>query len=200
MEIRIIINKTHFYLLAALTTLLFGGIAAVAFGGSSPAIMGHSAGELIVNSASVVDNSIGAADIDSTSLASECTSITGGASLCDGSDQDTDTRCDTTSCNTIDVTGIQRSSAGFIDIQDEIRLPQGTLNINGNFIDFANKDITDARILSGSNSISTTTGTISTGGNVVSRSTGCPSFNYLTTDPVVVGGCIGLVDTGLRVD
>ena len=75
----------------AVASLLLSVAVVVAFGGSNPSVMGHSALELIVNSSSIVDNSVGAADIDSTSLASECSSITGGASLCDGSDQDTDT-------------------------------------------------------------------------------------------------------------
>lgn len=86
MELRIKIDKKHVYILAVLTMLLLGGMGAFAFGGNNPSVLGHSAAELIVNSTSVVDDSLGAADIDSTSLATECSTITGSAGLCDGAD------------------------------------------------------------------------------------------------------------------
>ncbi|RJQ21026.1 hypothetical protein C4580_03320 [Candidatus Woesearchaeota archaeon] len=98
MDVRINVEKKHLYGFAAFTLLLASALLTVAFGTDNPAVFGHSALELIVNSSSIVDgsiqgadigtNAIGAAQIDSTSLASECTSITGGAGLCDGSDAD----------------------------------------------------------------------------------------------------------------
>jgi len=51
-----------------------------AFGGTNPAVLGHSAQELTVNSSSVVDGSLVAADTDTTSIQSRVTGTCGAGS------------------------------------------------------------------------------------------------------------------------
>lgn len=85
MKLEVTLTNRHAIMLAS-AIVIAGLLGAFAFGGSNPLVMGHSALELIVNSSSIVDNSVTAADIDSSSLASECSTITGSAGLCDGGD------------------------------------------------------------------------------------------------------------------
>ena len=101
MDIHIHLERKHAFIFALFTTLLLGGLFAVAFGGNDPTVVGHSAGELIINSSSIVDNSVTATDIDESTLAgAPCTTITGGAGLCDGGDATGLTTVDQSAFNT----------------------------------------------------------------------------------------------------
>lgn len=63
MQLIINIGKKHLYILALITVLLLTAIFATAYGSSNPAVFGHSEGELLVNSTSIVDGSITGVDI-----------------------------------------------------------------------------------------------------------------------------------------
>lgn len=109
MKIEVTLTNRHAVLIAS-AIVLAGMLSVFAFGGSNPSLMGHSALELIVNSSSIVDgsvlgaditaNTLGATQIDSASLASECSTITGGAGLCDGGDATGLTSVDQSNFNT----------------------------------------------------------------------------------------------------
>ncbi len=88
---RIVINlqkeQLTVFLIAVLIVL--GVSVAIAYqSGSSPSVMGHDWGEIecagCVSSANVQDNSLTGADINESAL--NCTQITGGTGLCDGTD------------------------------------------------------------------------------------------------------------------
>lgn len=67
-KIEIYVRRRDAVILSALLVLVALGLGVTAFGGSNPAVLGHSAGELIVNSTSVVDNSLTGDDILESSL------------------------------------------------------------------------------------------------------------------------------------
>lgn len=75
MDIYITINKKHATAFALFASLLLCVLLVRGFGGSNPSVMGHSALELIVNSSSVVDDSLTGDDIDESTL------VIGGSSL-----------------------------------------------------------------------------------------------------------------------
>jgi hypothetical protein len=62
------IEKKHVYVFVALFVLLLGIALVNAFGSSNPSVVGHSAGELIVDSTSIVDGSINASKINTSQI------------------------------------------------------------------------------------------------------------------------------------
>lgn len=83
MALTIRLENKHLLLLALLVGFIVGIGTASAFGGSSPAVLGHSAGELIVDTTSVVDNSLTGSDILESSLGTVPSATSAGtASIC----------------------------------------------------------------------------------------------------------------------
>ena len=68
MALTLRLENKHILLLVALIGFVLGIGTAAAFGGASPSVLGHSAGELIVDSTSVVDDSLTGSDILESSL------------------------------------------------------------------------------------------------------------------------------------
>ncbi|MBD3318514.1 hypothetical protein GF342_01250 [Candidatus Woesearchaeota archaeon] len=68
MKVEANIKNEHIYILAAILVVLSGLFFAYAYGGSNPAIVGHSAGELVVTGESIVNESITGADIANNSI------------------------------------------------------------------------------------------------------------------------------------
>ena len=93
MEYRINIKKKHAYLLALMSALFITTLIVNAFGGNNPAVLGHSAGELIVDGTSVTADSLNGTQINESAL--NCSAITGNTSLCDSRD-DGGLNCTTT--------------------------------------------------------------------------------------------------------
>src|SRR5262245_62166146 len=71
------LTRRHAYLLSIVAVFALAVSLVTAFGGTNPAVVGHSALELIVNGSSVVDNSLTGDDIDESTLVG----VGGGTSL-----------------------------------------------------------------------------------------------------------------------
>lgn len=68
MHFEIEITRKHAYVVSSLLVVLISVGLVNAFGGNNPIVLGHSAGELLVNGTSVVDNSLTGDDILESSL------------------------------------------------------------------------------------------------------------------------------------
>jgi len=78
MDIRIHFEKRHLYVFGILTAVLISGWLVNAFGTSNPAVFGHSAGELIVDSSSIVDSSINVSKVNTSQIQARVTGTCAG--------------------------------------------------------------------------------------------------------------------------
>lgn len=224
MEFRINIQKKHVVLLLFMLFLISGTVFVVAFGGSNPAVLGHTLTELQ-----------GPSCVGTQKLT---VNVSGGLECAADADTDTNTQCDDQNCGTIDVDGIQNSDSTSIAISSddlsfgsaggglsrEILLTNGgrqfgirvdnSIN-NGNLIlRDATGGISKVRVQEGAGAVDvfvpltvsstiTATSTIaaSGGATVVRRcNLGGPGSGILTVD--AASTCAGIgnsADTGLRI-
>jgi len=146
MRFTINFQKKHFYVLLLVGVLIFGALVVRGFGGSNPSVLGHSAGELIVDSSSITDGSITGADIDNTSVqlrvSGTCPAgqsirsinVDGSIGACevdtDTTIADTNTQCDDQNCGTIDIDAIQNTDGTSITISEALSV-QGSGGVGG---------------------------------------------------------------------
>jgi len=224
--LNITLQRKHFYSLLALFVIVLGAVLVNAFGGNNPAILGHSAEEIIVNDSSIpgqlsgskinvatLSGSAPSLSVGSASSASTAGFVTsspgcGGNNFYNPDPGSCVSLLNSNNAITYNAPTAHTFTGGPVNIQGAAGLNvQGAggiltsstqrLDSSGNLVNIGTISASGT-ITTTSGSISATSGTISTGGNIVRRSTGCPSFNYLTTD-AAAGGCGGVVDTGLRV-
>lgn len=215
MEFRLNIQKKHMFLLLFILCLMFGAVLVAAFGGSNPAVLGHTLTELQ-----------GSSCVGTQKLT---VNVSGGLECAADADTDTNTQCDDQNCGTIDVDGLQNSDSSSVAINsDDLSfgsagggLSREVLLTNGgrqfsirvdNSINNGNLIFRDAtggtskmRIQEGGGAVDIFTSltvsssvSVNSGANIVSRCTGGTGNGILTINPGST--CVGVsTDTGLRV-
>src|SRR3989344_3062696 len=94
MKLELEVKRSHAYFISSLLVIVASIGLVNAFGGTNPAVLGHSALELLVNGSSisnnnitsshVLDNSLTGSDIDESTLSGTASSLTAGnANACD---------------------------------------------------------------------------------------------------------------------
>lgn len=213
--LKLIFPRWHVYSLFALVGFVMMGLTVFAFGGSNPAVLGHTLTELQ-----------GSSCVGTQKLT---VNVSGGLECAADADTDTNTQCDDQNCGTIDVDGLQNSDSSSVAINsDDLSfgsagggLSREVLLTNGgrqfsirvdNSINNGNLIFRDAtggtskmRIQEGAGAVDIFTSltvsssvSVNSGANIVSRCTGGTGNGILTINPGST--CVGVsTDTGLRV-
>lgn len=215
MAIHLMLKKSHLLVFLLIVVAVLGSVFVVAFGGTSPAVLGHTITELQ-----------GTACVGTQKLT---VNASGSLACTADADTDTNTQCDDQNCGTIDVDGLQNSDSSSIAINsDDLAfgsagggLSREVLLTNGgrqfsirvdNSVNNGNLIFRDAtggtskmRIQEGGGAVDIFTSltvsssvTVNSGANIVSRCTGGTGNGILTINPAST--CVGVsTDTGLRV-
>ncbi|RJQ21029.1 hypothetical protein C4580_03335 [Candidatus Woesearchaeota archaeon] len=105
MAVQIRIEKRHMLVFLLVAVLTLGSVLVIAFGGTNPAVLGHTVGELQ----------------GTTCPGTQKLTVDGAGALVCAADADTDTntQCDDQNCGTIDVDGLQNSDSSSIAINSD---------------------------------------------------------------------------------
>jgi len=147
MNININLGKKHFYTMLVLIVLLMFSVLVYAFGSSDPAVFGHSAGELIVDGTSIVNESITGEDINISTLNGTALSLTAGDLNCTDCIGNTEIDASTFALTCIETTTTLSSGNGAQTFDMTISTA-GYMMVSGSCVDTEGRFVTQSRAVS----------------------------------------------------